>query len=134
MRTLPCHTRIDPILISTPSFATEAFKLKVAEMSHHNTSSDHHPVYCHFLLPCTPDHPPTQMPSTLFRHLTQEEEHQFWLNLDSLELYAQSYPTQHPPHLLVEHINALCHRVSSAYHSITCPAHSHSDTQRQKQF
>ena len=55
---LPCDTRIDLILISDPLFAKESFKLKVAEISHHDTSSDHHPVYCLFRLPSTPEYPP----------------------------------------------------------------------------
>ena len=131
---LPCDTRIGLIHISTPLFATEAFKLKVAEISHHDTTSDHHPVYCHFQLPSTPEHLPHQMPSTLFRRLTQDEKQQFRLNLKPLNSYAQSYPPQVPPHLFVEDINTLCHKVSLAYHSITRPAQSHSDTQVQKQF
>ena len=55
---LPCDTRIALILMSSPLFPTESFKVKVAEIRHHNTSSDHHVVYCHFQLPSTREHPP----------------------------------------------------------------------------
>ena len=109
---VPCDRGIDLILISTPPFATESFKLKVAEISHQDTFSDHHPVYCHFQLPSTPEQPPPRMPSTLFRRLTPEEEQQLCLNLEPLEWYAQSSPTQVPAHFLLNTLTpsaAKCH-------------------------
>ena len=68
------------------------------------------------------------LPSTFFRRLTQDEVEQFQENLASLEKLAQSYPSQVSSPLFVEHITALCKRISLAFHNIKRPAREHQDT------
>ena len=84
---LQCDTRIDYFFASKSLISTPHISIADADILHHDTSSDHHPITLTLQLPFAPAQRPPP-PSTLFRRLTSDEESRFLSGIQPLQDWA----------------------------------------------